>query len=64
MSDEEELTPPKDFIASIEIRRVTGMTIVGRRIIAAWLREQADKLERDGDKYAATFTAYYNPIDD
>ena len=45
--------------AILTVKRAHEMTKRGRKQIAAWLRRQADFLEKDGDKFASRFTARY-----
>jgi hypothetical protein len=45
--------------AIVTIHDASGMTAKGRRQIAAWLRRQADFVEKDGKALASRFTARY-----
>lgn len=45
--------------AIVTVKDASKMTPKGRRSIAAWLRMQADNLEKDGHLYATRFTGRY-----
>lgn len=45
--------------AIVTIKRAGDMTPEGRKLIADWLRERADLLEKDGEQYAPLFRARY-----
>ncbi len=45
--------------ASLSIPDAAGMTPVGRQAIAAWLRQAAANLLKDGKKYDQGFKASY-----
>ena len=50
----------KDKVAAVlTVRDADKMAPVGRAQIARWLRQQADALEAEGDKYASRFRARY-----
>lgn len=46
-------------IATFTVHRAADMTPAGRAEIAAWLREQAKNITRDGKRYSGRFTARY-----
>lgn len=48
-----------DVAGIVCIHRAAEMTPKGRREVAAWLRKTADGLVKEGDNYAARFTARY-----
>lgn len=45
--------------ATINIINPSDMTAKGRKEIAAWLKRQAQHLEKHGDQYAKRFRARY-----
>ena len=47
--------------ARFEVRRVAGMDSENRKIVAAWLRDQARQLLKDGNNYALLYTARLHP---
>lgn len=50
----------KEYSAAIvTIKDAPSMTKRGRKAIAKWLRNHAQWLEQDGDKYAKRFTGRY-----
>lgn len=50
-------------VAVITIKDAGEMTADGRKVIADWIRRQADDLERDGPEYAGRFRARYMTVD-
>jgi hypothetical protein len=46
-------------VATLTMRGVPRMTVVGRHAIAQWLRQQARTLEKDGRLYAERHTSRY-----
>ena len=49
----------KDCAARVQIVRAGEMTKRGRAMIAKWLRQHADDLERDGERDAPRFTGNF-----
>ena len=45
--------------AILTVRKADQMTAAGRSMLAAWLRNQARNLVRDGKFYSSRFTARY-----
>lgn len=45
--------------AIVTIKEADRMSAKGRKAVAAWLRRQADFLEKHGKEYSTRFTARY-----
>ena len=52
-------TPVEKSAAIVTIKDAPSMSKRGRKAIAKWLRQHADWLEADGDKYSKRFTGRY-----
>jgi hypothetical protein len=54
------MNKPKDKSAAVvTVFRADEMTSRGRKQVAAWLRQQASMLEKEGKNYAKRFTGRY-----
>lgn len=49
----------ESVIARVTIHRANKMTHKGRTEIAEWLRNLAEHIVQEGDKYASRFSAHY-----
>jgi hypothetical protein len=46
--------------ARVVINDASLLTAAGRETLSAWLRSQADSLEKEGHNYAARYSATYH----
>ena len=51
-----------ETIARLTIKRADEMTHDGREVIAEWLRDQADSLVSNGQRYSKRFVARYHAV--